>query len=443
MIVARRLKVALVLSTIAVLAHGTVAQAADRDPKAQIPGQTCCASGNGWSPGEPSIAVSSNQVVETVNSSVTVYAKAGSQAQLWHSDLTSFFGGGSIACVDPRVIYLPSNSRFALVCTDIGTQPSTVRFAVSATSDATRAWYHYNTHSGFLDQPKIVATSDKVIVAGNGNQEEFYVYKKSAILAGATTSPVHLTGKNNLYQAVVEYTPTSNAFFVTAYACSGCTATLATISGSVPSVSLTEKTLGASQLNATTDPPIPGGQLGGGDMDTRVTNAVYEVETSDNKPVIEYSASSECVPSPNTQPTVCIALGRIDLSGSPPRLVSVTKIGLGGRAYTYGAVTFDSYGRVYVAYSTSSPTRTPSAAALGYWGGKVTFNTVMHSATLGTTACSPGNAAPCDERWGDYVWSTQDPTDTSKVWLASLYQASSGAAGWGTTIARASSTGLG
>lgn len=79
--------------------------------------QACCAGGNGWAPGEPSIAVGKADIVETVNSSVTVYAKGATQpAEVFHQDLTSFFGGGPIACVDPRVIYWSWNDRYALVC---------------------------------------------------------------------------------------------------------------------------------------------------------------------------------------------------------------------------------------------------------------------------------------------------------------------------------------
>ena len=238
--------------------------------------QACCAGGNGWAPGEPSIAVGKADIVETVNSSVTVYAKGATPpTEVFHQDLTSFFGGGPIACVDPRVIYWSWSDRYALVCSDIGSSPAVVRFAVTTSGDPSQGWNKYVIDSGFLDQPKIEATSDKLIVAGNGNGEQFYVYQLADILAGASNpAMVHLTSTlSNLYQAAVEYTPTSAGYFVTAYACTGCTVSLATISGTpATSVSLTETNLGDPQLRSTTDPPVPGGTLGG-DMDTRVLTA--------------------------------------------------------------------------------------------------------------------------------------------------------------------------
>lgn len=258
--------------------------------------------------------------------------------------------------------------------------------------------------SGFLDQPKIEATSDKLIVAGNGNGEQFYVYQLADILAGASNPAlVHLTSTlSNLYQAAVEYTPTSAGYFVNAYACTGCTVSLATISGTpASSVSLTETNLGDPQLRSTTDPPVPGGTLGG-DMDTRVLTAAYEVTTFHHQPVIAYSANTECAL--GGIDTVRTAIGRITWSGPTPVLRSVTDEGAAAAAYTYGAVTLDGFGRAYLSYSRSGATSMPSAAVLGQGlGGRHLFDTVTQPPVSGTTACNGGDSPPCDERWGDYM----------------------------------------
>jgi hypothetical protein len=408
--------------------------------------QACCDGGNGWAPGEPSIAVGKAAIVETVNSSLTVYTKGATPpVEVFHQDLTSFFGGGPIACIDPRVIYWSWSDRYALVCSDIGSSPQVVRFAVTTSNDPSQSWNKYVIDSGFLDQPKIEATSDKLIVAGNGDGEQFYVYQLADIVAGASDpAMVHLTSTlTNLYQAAVEYTPTSAGYFVSAYACGGCTLSLATISGTpATSVSLTETSLGDPRLRSTTDPAVPGGTLGGA-LDTRVLTAVYEVETSDNRPVIQYSANTECTL--GGADTVCVAIGRITWSGSTPVLSYVENEGRPNAAYTYGAVTLDGYGRVYVSYSRSSPTSTPSAAVLA--GGPRLhghpFDTVIQPSFSGTTACDPNQVPPCDERWGDYMGATQDPVDPGYVWVAGLYQARNGPFGWGTVIARAHVIGLG
>jgi len=409
--------------------------------------QACCAGGNGWAPGEPSIAVGKADIVETVNSSLTVYAKGATPpAEVFHQDLTSFFGGGPIACIDPRVIYWSWSDRYALVCSDIGSVPNVVRFAVTTSNDPTGSWNKYVIDSGFLDQPKIEATADKLIVAGNGNGEQFYVYQLADILAGASDpAVVHLTSSiTNLYQAAVEYTPTSAGYFVGAYGCAGCTVSLATISGTpATSVSLTETNLGDSQLRSTTEPPVPGGTLGAGEMDTRVLTAAYEVESFNNQPVIQYSANTECTR--GGADTVCPATGRITWSGATPVLSYVKTEGRPNTAYTYGAVTLDGFGNVFLSYSRSSATSTPSAAV---FGGRPSLDgqpldTIIQPSVTGTSACSPLHVPPCDLRWGDYMSATQDPVDPSHVWVAGLYQAASGPFGWGTVIARAHINGLG
>jgi hypothetical protein len=408
--------------------------------------QACCAGGNGWAPGEPSIAVGKADIVETVNSSVTVYAKGATPpVEVFHQDLTTFFGGGPIACVDPRVIYWSWSDRYALVCSDIGSVPNVVRFAVTTGDDPTQGWNKYVVESGFLDQPKIEATADKLIIAGNGNGEQFYVYQLADILAGSSNpAMVHLSSSvSNLYQAAVDYTPTSAGYFVSAYGCGGCTVSLATLSGTpATSVSLTETDLGDSRLRSTTDPPVPGGTLGGA-MDTRVLAAAYELETSDNQPVIMYSANSECTMGGTD--TVCSAIGRITWSGSTPVLSYVRNEGKPKTAYTYGAVTLDGFGNVFLSYSRSSSTSTPSAAV---FAGRPLLNgrlldKITEPSVSAASACASFQVPPCDERWGDYMGATQDPVDPSYVWVGGLYQAASGSFGWGTVIARAHISGLG
>jgi hypothetical protein len=173
-------------------------------------------------------------------------------------------------------------------------------------------------------------------------------------------------------------------------------------------------------------------------MDTRALTAVYEVQTSEGQPVIQYSANTGCTL--ETQ-TICTATGRIMWSGSTPVLSHVENLGVSGSAYAYGAVTLDGRGGVYLAYSRSSSTSMPSAAALGIRGnGRQSFDTVIQPSAAGTSACA-GSPPPCDERWGDYVGATQDPVDPRTVWLAGLYQSSSGPFGWGTVIARARASG--
>jgi hypothetical protein len=409
-----------------------------RGARSSFLAQECCDGGNGWAPGDPSIAVGREHIVEVVNSSLTVYAKnPKSPAEVFHADLTSFFGGSPIACIDPRVIYWRWSDRYAVVCSDIGSSPNVVRFAVSSGSDPSQGWNKYVVPTNaFIDQPKVEATSDKLIVAGNyGDFEEFYVYQLEDVIAGAPDpAMVHITSQAGYYQAAVQYTPASPGYFVSA--CAGCALRLATISGTPrTSVSLTETSLGDSRLRSTSDPLVPGGSLGGGDVDTRVLTATYDVVKPHDQPVIDFSANTGCTFAVDT---VCTAVGRIVFSRSTPVLGYVEEEGSPGAAYTYGAVTVDRHGNVYLSYSRSSPTSTPSAAVLGLRGhNRRSFDALVQPSADGTSACDASQLPPCDERWGDYLGAAQDGADPASVWLVGLYQARSGVFGWATVISRA------
>ena len=134
----------------------------------EFPGEGPCQDGFCWTPGEPVIAVGPTDILETVNTAATVYDKS-TGTKLAEFDFDSFWNGsGTTNCVDPRALYMAGIDRFAFSCTDTATG-GPMRFAISKTSDpAGGGWYSYAVpNTGFLDQDKIEATSDKFIIAGN------------------------------------------------------------------------------------------------------------------------------------------------------------------------------------------------------------------------------------------------------------------------------------
>jgi hypothetical protein len=373
------------------------------------------------------IAVGPTDIVETVNTAAAVYSKS-SGAQLAEFDFASFWNGsGRESCVDPRALYLSTVNRFAIACTDNTTPTSPMRFAISETSDPTGAWFRYAApNTSFLDQEKIVATSDKFIIAGNtGSNEQMYIYNLSDVVAGlANPTVVHkIALRSNVYEAAVEQTAASPAYFVSSFP--GESLWLATITGTpaANNVKLTERKVSSADFPAPQEPSVPGGQIGGGDLDGRVYDAIYEVETSDSHPVIQYSSAREC----GTRD--CLTSARIDLSKAAPTLIYDHLVGEPGFDYTYGAAGLDGAGNVYEAYTRTTPGAAPTAAVIG-----PTFDVVLQPPGAGTTSCSSGQSPACDERWGDYVGTAIDPSDLTTVWVAGLYQATSGGFGWGTVI---------
>lgn len=198
---------------------------------------------------------------------------------------------------------------------------------------------------------------------------------------------------------------------------------LAQITGTpATKVSLTITDLGSYPLLPPSDPAIPGGGLGGGYLDGRITSAVYEVTRAGAR-IIQYSGMAEC------GAHVCDANGRITLTSKGPVSSYVNTFSEAGYDGTYGAVTVDGDGRAFEIYSRSSSTQAPQAVLVS--GG---IRTAVEPATPGVTACTTGVAPPCDERWGDYLGATQDPSNPETLWFVGLYQTASGEDGWTTVI---------
>lgn len=383
-----------------------------------------------WTPGEPAVAVGPNDIVETVNEAAAVYSKTGTK--LAQFNFGTFFGGTTSnpeQCTDPRALYIASVDRFAISCSDNTSGKSDpIHFAISKTANPTGAWIRYKApNTSFLDQDKIEATSDKFLVAGNtSTSETIYVYNLSDVVAGATSPKVvtlHAT-KSNVYEAVVQQTPTSNGYFVSSFP--GNVLYLATITGTpAGTVSMTQTRVSSVDFPAPQSPTVPGGSYDGGDG--RVLDAVYEVETSDSKPVIQYSSTRQC------GSRDCLTSARIDLSGASPVLRSDTLVGEPGFDYTYGAVGLDAAGDVFEAYSSSDASSDPGAGVVGPG-----FDVPLEPAASGTSTCASGSSPPCFERWGDYLGTAIDPSNPNDVWVTGLYQAGNGGFAWGTIIAEVS-----
>ena len=94
-------------------------------------------------------------------------------------------------------------------------------FAISRTSDPAGAWFTYKApNTSFLDQDKIEATSDTFVIAGNtSTAEQIYVYNLSDLVNGVA-KPAHVSKtakKSNIYQAAVQQTASSTAYFVSSF----------------------------------------------------------------------------------------------------------------------------------------------------------------------------------------------------------------------------------
>lgn len=407
-----------------------------------------CSYGVCYSPPDVNIAAGPGEVIETVNCTIAAYSK-NNGTQLWQADLRTLFPGDDI-CTDPRVIFIPWIGKFAISYWD-GTSDNLgpVRFALSNNNTpggTASSWLTYATPSGFLDQPKIVATRNTLVVSAddyNNIDEQYYVYDLNQV-ANGTANPAMQAVTGGLlpaWGAVGEGSQAPpNGYFLSA---GGNNVFLQTVSGDPATgpVSVSTQTLPNPQaISFPSEPAVPGGNIGGGKLDNRVVSAVYEVQNSNNHPVIDFSGTAEC-----SGNVTCPYDIKLDMTTSPPTIVKDVQISPAGsgQSYSYGSVALDNSGNAYLAYSASDANDTPSAAVLSDNGsGATTWNSVIQADTPGTTSCTSDATPPCDERWGDYFGAAQDPTNTSDVWVASEYQAGSGLWSWGTAIAEVNASGI-
>jgi hypothetical protein len=381
----------------------------------------------GISPGDPTLAVGKTYIVETTNTQFAVWSKTGTAVQ--SQDFSTFFPGSSF-CVDPRVIYWSWDDRYAVICSEIGTNPRVLRYAVSVTGDPTGAWIKYSldpvTEPAFYDQPQIMATSDKIVISAFENGDNIIVLDKADVLAGAANPRQwHINlgsapSSFRLFSPALESTKSATAWLVAGDNFNHIR--LMRLTGT-PATTVSKKIYDLG-LNVWAPPvstvPLPGGTMDN-PPDGRISEAMYEVTTS-GKAIIEFGTTAAC----NGQD--CNAIGQITLGRTPHLAYQITR-GEPGFDYTFGSVGLDAAGNWFVAYSRSSATQAPQAALMSS-----AFNQIIYGAAPGSNVGSSGQ-----ERWGDYLRVVRDPTQPTHVWCVSLYQAADGV--WGSAIAQATASG--
>jgi hypothetical protein len=105
----------------------------------------------GFRPPDTDMAVGPNQVVETVNTSLQIYDKAGNT--LFADSLNNFFGSGTDFLSDPRVVYNDATHRFLVVVEEFNAADpgaatqSYLDYAISNSSDPTAGFITYQLNT--------------------------------------------------------------------------------------------------------------------------------------------------------------------------------------------------------------------------------------------------------------------------------------------------------
>jgi hypothetical protein len=375
---------------------------------------------DGFAPPDTEGAAGAAQFVETTNSHINIFKKIdGSVAK--SVTLASFFNYTAQSLFDPRVVYDPIWKRW-IVTADASAESSTVQkffFAVSKTSDATGAFYFYNTNvisflssRDFWDFPQVGFDQDAVIFTANvfdssDNYKGAYTFAvaKALIYNGRITTVPAFGGLIGTLAPPIVLDQNANAFLIAAPS-----------SGSaLIKYTMTNSSHPASTALAVSSITVPSYSVPPGARQAGTTDLL---ETSDSRFVNTSTQNSNDLWQVHT----------ISLNGSAtPKFYrlntssnTVSQSGFFFQTSTSddwnASIAANTAGNAFVTWSSTDTTHNINAQVV--FSGKQNADTSIPAGVVGVTSSTFYN--PTDnptERWGDYSAITIDPSTTSKAWL--------------------------
>ncbi len=402
----------------------------------------------GFQPPDTQVAAGPTDLVEVVNDSLSVWSKTGSLVE--DKDLNPFFGVPSgFIFTDPRVLYDNQSGRWFISGWSVDeNNDSQTYVATSQTSDPTGAWLVSTVQNNvgvITDQPMIGVCDDKVVMAWNEYSSssagltyegaQVLALQKAALEAGTEPATASFTTADEFRLVPAQSLSSTEICYMTVNNASsdiiGSTATptlgVIALSGNPDAtVTLTETDLPIATTTAPPDPRQPGGTTNDTQNDDRMLSAVWQ----DN--VLWTSLTDACTPGGDSATRDCMRLDEVNTSGSAPSLTQDFDLAANGLDDYYPAVSLDSSGNLFVAYTASSPTLDPGAYAVVSPASSVASFTAPTTIQAGLASYNGGT----DARWGDYSAAAPDPSVAGAVWVAGEYAPSDAASGdWGTATA--------
>jgi len=385
-------------------------------------------------------AVGSGYVVQLLNGVATIDSTTGTQVS--QTSLNTFFSGITTGISDPRIIFDPSSQRwFASAITTpapVGSVSNNILVAVSAGANPTGGFttlsFPSANSSTFADFPTLgvngaavtIGTNDFSTSTGSYLNSSLYSIPKSSLTAATPTlanqsSFIQISSLGAAPQAATNAagggTSTTVLSVTTNQAGTQNFYTVSTVSGAnAAGASLTSNGSVAQPFsNRLIAPTQPGGATYD-PGDNRISSGAYQVGNN------IYFANTV---STGTQDQIAWSI-----LNTVTQTVTTGLIGMGGLDLTYGSISANANGTFVVTFNGSGS------------GQNITDYYAICSAITNTCAApqtvypSPAsnysNAPGGTNRWGDYSWTTVDPTNPNNFWLFQEYALTNST--WGTII---------
>jgi hypothetical protein len=410
----------------------------------------------GVTPPDTQIAAGSQYILEMVNNSISVWTRSSSLVK--EGDLNAFFlvpPGYSFG--DPRVLYDAASAQwFASGFAHDASNNSQCYVAVSQTSDPTGAWFVYTIESNTLgllyDQPKLGISSDKVVISWNDysaagtlySGEETWVLQKASMLTGSTTATSRFGPDITRFSIVPSQslTATSTEYLVynnsdpfleenLGYPTLGVVAITGTPAQLNVTWTETDPSIGGTSIPPSAVQPAPGPPIE--TDDDRLLSAAWQ------NGILWTVGNTSCELTGDSAFRSCLRLIQVSTSTVSPTILQNDNVSAIGDYLFYPAVSFDTAGNAYFAFTQSSaglyPTAMTSAQQLGVPNSIGTSLAI--GSGLGIYDCS---LCPLGQnRWGDYSAVAPDPANPANVWVAAEYSASTtDTLDWGTAAGEVS-----
>ncbi len=426
--------------------------------------------GTGSIPPDSMGAVGPNHFVEMINSSVAIYSKSGSL--LSHVSLDSFFtnaGQGvtpANGTFDPRILYDQMSGRWFATAMETGVvagKDNDIILAVSDTSDPTGSWKLYRIDVGittgsdsfFTDYSTLGVDENGVYfgmtefqdVGDNGSTDGSFakiaVTPKASLIAGSPSLST-ITQFSNITDMFSSPQPATNFadiaatdpfFFVSSSTTVFGNVNYRTVtwSGNTPTLSSTSAAATPAYANPI-NAPASGSTTAVNVGDDRLMMATVRnghLWTTRGIGVNSSGTSSsadrtgvEWVDFNISSSTLSLSQsGRIfDNAASTPRF------------YYYPSLAVNGQGHMRIGFSGSNANEFVGAYSSGRLAtdasGTTTAPTLIKAGEASYTRTDNSGR----NRWGDYSFTSVDPTDDMTVWTLQEYAESNGTNAWGTWV---------
>jgi hypothetical protein len=385
--------------------------------QARFAGASSFAAGN-LDPADVQLAVGAGDVVQIVNTLMTVWTTGG--VQLKTMTLDALAGSGD-RLVDPRILFDAASGRWFALATDLTTGSFGVKIGVSQTSDPAGAWWFYtwdspSVSSECLDQPRLGYSSNVVAFSANvyANCDspfgtayigtELWALNKAQLVAGQKAQFATWAPTSELWSVEpVQSLSASDVEFGVAVASQATIFRVVTITGVPP----------AATSYATSDLPFtplsdPPNAVQAGSSLAVDTGTVRTFDAAWLNGTLWAGAPDACVPPGDSLRRACARI--TTASTSPLQLLDDRDLSLGpGTDVYYPAVRPDGRGNAVVVFGYSTPSDYPSVG--------VTTKPVQGGWSPWQQLAA-GTAAQTSGRWGDYFAAATDPLVPGRVWVS-------------------------